>query len=176
MAPTALLLALPELRAAYDALQVLANAEGIFFRVAPFGGVRSYADTVKIMQYRDADWAVAVRKDPSLARRTTKEKWRPIAPFGTSMHNHGAAFDMDVYRQPPGMSYSAVSDRLHALGLRVGLTSGRAYNDPRHMQLTRYTVAQASQRYAVYRATLNRKVVAPAAVTLAAIVLVAVFG
>lgn len=88
---------LPELRDAEAKLRQLASENGITYSIADFGGIRSESDTTRILRYRDNDYAVYVA---AMKRQNktpiTKELWRPIAPFGGSMHNFGAAFDVSI--------------------------------------------------------------------------------
>lgn len=146
MPGTSLVGALPELLVRLDNLRTVASQEGIEFDVADFGGLRSQADTALIMQYRDNDWNAAVRADPTLAKRTTKEKWRAIAPWGNSMHNYGAAFDVKIRKAPKGKSNLWALNRLIELGKQVGLDNGQSYDDPGHFQL-RMTLAQAAAEW-----------------------------
>lgn len=125
--------ALPQLLAAEAALRSRATALGIEYRIADFGGVRTQADTVLIMGYRAADYAAAVARNPDVARIPINE-WRPIASFGSSMHNYGAAFDVKIVRAPAGMSESAALQRLKTLAPSVGLRSNIP-NDPPHFEL-----------------------------------------
>lgn len=123
----------PELVARESLLKARANALGIDYRIADFGGVRTEADTVLIMAYRLADYAAAVAANPSLVN-TPINVWRPIAPFGSSLHNYGAAFDVLITKAPSGMSFDTALSRLKALAPSVGLSSS-VPNDPPHFQL-----------------------------------------
>lgn len=125
--------ALPSLITAYGLLQARAHAIGIDFDIADFGGVRTYADTVLIMGYRAADYAVAVAHDPSLIN-TPINTWRPIAPFGQSMHNYGAAFDVKITKTPQGVSSDSALSQLKSIAPDVGLSSD-VPNDPPHFEL-----------------------------------------
>lgn len=137
----------PELTAAIEKLRVKALAEGIEFTTADFGGVRTEADTTRIMKYRDDDYAVYVRNlqrtNPG-KRPTPKEVWRKIAPFGSSYHNYGAARDLRVTRHPQSFTASKALDRLRVLAVSVGLRT--ITNDPPHVQLP-ITLAQARARW-----------------------------
>lgn len=125
--------ALPQLLDAERALHAKANALGIDYRIADFGGVRTYADTVLIMGYRTADYAAAVAANPAVAGIAIDD-WRPIAEFGTSRHNYGGAFDVLITRTPQGMSSSAALTKLKSLAPSVGLRSN-VPNDPPHFEL-----------------------------------------
>lgn len=137
----------PQLTAAIEKLRVKALAEGIEFTTADFGGVRTQADTIRIMKYRDDDYAVYVRNlkrtNPGKAP-TPKNTWRKIAPFGSSFHNYGAARDLRVTKYPPSFTASKALDRLRALAPSCGLKI--ITNDPPHMQLP-ITLAQARARW-----------------------------
>lgn len=137
----------PELTANIEKLRAKARLEGIEFDTADFGGVRTEADTIRIMKYRDDDYAVYVRnlkaKSPGKTP-TPKHIWRKIAPFGSSFHNYGAARDLRVTKHPPSFTASKALDRLRALAPSCGLAT--ITNDPPHVQL-KITLAQARQRY-----------------------------
>lgn len=155
-APSRLLYSLvgedPELTAAIEELRELARAEGIEFTVADFGGVRTEADTVRIMKYRDDDYAVYVRNLKAQKPNATpvrKEKWRPIAPFGSSFHNYGCARDLEITKRPASFSEAEAYRRLGALAPKCGLRWGGTFKqrvDPPHMQLD-ITLAEAKRRY-----------------------------
>lgn len=137
----------PELTAKVEKLRALALVEGIEFTTADFGGVRTEADTAKIMKYRDDDYAVYVRqlkRDKPNATPTPKNTWRKIAPFGSSYHNYGAARDLKVTKHPASFTASKALDRLRTLAPSVGLKT--ITNDPPHVQLP-ITLAQARARW-----------------------------
>lgn len=136
--------ALPELRAAEAALRAKADALGIGYRIADFGGVRTLADTSLILGYRTADYAVAVARNPSLASVDIND-WRPIAPFGSSFHNYGAAFDVLITSTPAGMTAAQALTRLKSLAPSVGLRS-TVPNDPPHFELP-ITLEEAKARW-----------------------------
>lgn len=123
--------ALPQLLAGLNQLRARASALGISFDIADFGGVRSQADTVLIMAYRAADYAAAVVADPSVSDIPINT-WRPIAPFGSSMHNYGAAFDVKITRAPG--SFGSALQQLKAAAPSCGLRSN-VPNDPPHFEL-----------------------------------------
>lgn len=108
---------LPELRDAEAHLRQLALAKGITYSIADFGGIRSLSDTTRILRYRDNDYAVYVNA-MRRANKTpmAKELWRPIAPFGGSMHNFGAAFDVSIITG----NLSALGALAPQVGLRWG--------------------------------------------------------
>lgn len=142
----------PLLTANLEKLRAKALLEGIEFDTADFGGVRTEADTTRILGYRANDYAVYVKnlraKNPN-ATPMPIGKWRPIAPFGNSMHNFGCARDLKVTRYPDSFSKSAALNRLGAIARSCGLEWGGAWTskiDPPHMQLP-ITLAQARQRW-----------------------------
>lgn len=143
---------LPELTAAIEELRKLGRADGIEFDTANFGGVRSEADTVKILKYRDDDYAVYVR---NLATShpdrvpVAKEMWRPIAPFGSSFHNWGAARDVKIIQRPASFSEAEALRRLGSYATECGLTWGGTFKrkvDPPHFQLN-CTLAEAQAKW-----------------------------
>lgn len=120
-APTASELArldgvLPELRMKHDALRERAAAVGIEFVVPPYGGLRTEADQAKLAKWRDE--AVAAGKP-----------WYPVAPFGSSFHERGAAFDVKITK--------GSLDQLGQLGEAIGLRWGGRWSksDPFHFEL-----------------------------------------
>lgn len=135
MTGTSLVGALPALVFAKNELHAIVLRKGITFQVADYGGLRTRADTTEILKYRDDDWKVAIKADPSLLQRTTKHEWRKIAPWGRSMHNYGAAFDVQIVGTPPGMSRLAAMNIVHDEAEGLGLRSGRDFGDPPHLEL-----------------------------------------
>lgn len=125
--------ALPALLAGYNQLQARAASMGIQFEIADFGGIRTEADTILILSYRAADYAAAVIQDPSVYSIPINT-WRPIAPFGSSMHNYGAAFDVKITATPAGLSSADALQQLKMLAPACGLQS-TVPNDPPHFEL-----------------------------------------
>lgn len=136
--------ALPELIAAEAALHAKARALGIDYRIADFGGLRTEADTVLILGYRAADYAAAIAMNPAVGNIDVND-WRPIAPFGRSYHNYGAAFDVLITRAPAGMSFDRALSKLKALAPSVGLRS-TVPNDEPHFELP-IDLDEAMQRF-----------------------------
>lgn len=143
---------LPELTTAIETLRKVALADGIEFVTADFGGVRTLADTTKILKYRDDDYAVYLKNLAKLFPQrppTPKEIWRPIAPFGSSMHNYGAARDVKITVKPSSMTEAEALRRLgsHApdCGLRWGGTF-RVKVDMPHFELP-LRLSDARARY-----------------------------
>lgn len=125
--------ALPQLITREAMLRQRANAIGIDYRIADFGGLRTQADTVLIMGYRAADYAAAVAANPAVASIPINT-WRPIAPFGSSMHNYGAAFDVLITKKPANMTESQAYAQLRAIAPSIGLRAN-VPNDPGHFEL-----------------------------------------
>lgn len=145
--------ALPELIAADAKLTSLAAARGITYELADFGGVRSPSDTTRILNYRDTDYAAYVaelRARSPLAVPVAKDTWRPIAAFGNSFHNWGAAFDVRVTSYPKALGGAANALAvLQSLAPAAGLVSGATFptrKDPPHMQLA-ISLAEAKRRF-----------------------------
>lgn len=142
----------PELTANIEKLRAKAALEGIEFDTADFGGVRTEADTTKILKYRTDDYAVYVRNLKAKNPRAVPVpigKWRAIAPFGKSMHNFGCSRDLKITKHPPSHNPSTAQARLGALapscGLRWGGTFKSKFDGP-HMELP-ITLAQARARW-----------------------------
>lgn len=140
----------PELTEKIEALRVLALLDGIAFDTADFGGVRTEADTVRILKYRDNDYA-QYEQASILAGKVPIDKahWRPIAPFGLSMHNYGSARDLRILKRPDSFSEAEALRRLGSHAPTVGLVWGGTFKkkvDPPHFQLP-ITLAQAKKRW-----------------------------
>lgn len=162
--------ALPELVKADAALRRLGAAQGIAYRIADFGGVRTQTDTTKILGYRDQDYKAAVKLDAKVAKIPIMD-WRPIAQFGSSMHNYGAAFDVRPTQWPGNRDAAWAMQTLRALAPKAGLRVLNTKEDPWHFELP-LTLDQARARY--YAAT--GKPVASGASPLHVVVLVAALG
>lgn len=79
-------------------LQLQATLEtqyGISIGIAEYGGFRSLDDLEEILAIRNREFEQAVNAG-ELAANTDINAWRPIAPYGHSFHNYGAAFDIRV--------------------------------------------------------------------------------
>lgn len=133
---------LPEMQRAEHALRAAAAAAGITYTVADFGGLRTEADTTRILDYRATDYAAYVRdlkKRKPDATPLTIDKWRPIAPFGSSYHNFGAALDLRIVSRPTTLSTDAKAlAKLGALAAACGLRWGGNFAtkvDPPHFEL-----------------------------------------
>jgi hypothetical protein len=133
--------ALPELVAAERKLASAAGTYGITYAIAKFGGVRSQADTVKALAYRDQDYRsyVIAAKNAGAVIIPIDGAWdhgklRKIAPFGSSYHNYGAAFDVRVVTKPATMTVDQAIARLGALSSAAGLHWGASFGDQWHFQ------------------------------------------
>lgn len=114
---------LPQLRAAEARLRAVAQQMGISYALAEYGGMRTQADTNQILGYRAQDYRAAVARNPAVARIPI-DQWRPIAPFGRSLHNWGAAFDIVITGAPAGWSRDKALSALGALAPSIGLKWG----------------------------------------------------
>lgn len=141
---------LPETAIAYNALDAYARSQGISIAVADFGGIRTQSDTTKILGYRQDDYNAALRAG-LIAPDTTLQQFRPIAPFGSSYHNYGAAFDIKVVAWPSAMTQYGALKMLGAYAPNIGLRWGGTFTNPDtpHFELA-ITLADAKQRYASY--------------------------
>lgn len=141
----------PDFTTSIEKLRARAAIEGIEFDTADFGGVRSEADTVKILKYRDDDYAVYVRnlkRERPNATPVAMTTWRPINPFGTSMHNYGDARDLKITKYPSSFSKPGALSRLGALAPSCGLRWGGTFRriDTPHFEKA-ITPAEAKRRY-----------------------------
>lgn len=159
--------ALPELREAFGKLSEYAKSLGMTIHVLPTGGVRTEADTVLYKSYRAADYAVAVAKNPGIAGIPIGQ-WRPIANFGSSFHNYGAAFDIEfgsgglpgtagyvsehdgLYGFTRDFALESLGEYAQTIGMRWGgnfKASKTTGPDPVHFELN-MTLAEAKARWA----------------------------
>lgn len=128
--------ALPQLVEAEKKLSGLAKEKGIEYDIAPFGAVRSQADTIKILGYREQEYKLYVDTEKKAGRIPLEiNKWRPIAPFGNSHHNYGAAFDIRIVSAPSGMSFSQALEVVGSLAGQAGLRWGKSFGDLPHFEL-----------------------------------------
>lgn len=143
----------PEFTERIENLRELAADEGIEFDTADFGGVRSEADTVKIMRYRDNDYAVYVKNMKRKGKKPVSiGVFRPINKFGTSHHNFGFARDLKITRYPSSFTKDRALQRLGALAPEAGLVWGGTFDryDGPHFQMP-ITLAEARRRYEARR-------------------------
>lgn len=117
---------LPQTLAAYDAIRSALQAHGYTVSLADFGGFRTQADTELILSYRLADYNAAVRAG-KISPDTTLQQFRPIAPYGSSYHDYGAAFDLSAS--------SAALNLAGQLAPSYGLKWGKSFGDPAHFEL-----------------------------------------
>jgi D-alanyl-D-alanine carboxypeptidase len=114
---------LPALVAAYYALQDAAASRRIAFGVADYGGVRDAATTAQLQEWEQQ--AVAAGQSPY-----------PVAPWGQSKHDVGAAFDARIIDDGGWPDPLA---KLGELAPQCGLTWGGTWpkpdTDPRHFEL-----------------------------------------
>lgn len=137
--PVSLMNALPELQQAWTALEAQAAAIGGSFTLNEFGGLRTEADTTLIEQYRETDYQAAVASG-AIRPDTTLQQFRPIAPWGRSYHDFGAAFDVTAH----GITQAQLGALAPACGLRWGGTWSNP--DPSHFELD-MTLAEASAKW-----------------------------
>jgi hypothetical protein len=160
-----------------ERLARLAIAEGITFTTADFGGVRSEADTTRILGYREAEYAKYVAAKKAAGQTPVAiGVFRPIAQFGKSHHNYGAARDVRplTYKGKvvatigfPGVpakivdpaGFQAAHDRLDVLAeadpvLKGTLKIGDYFNDEPHFEL-RISLDDARKRYLAHVAVTS---------------------
>lgn len=147
MIPPALAGALPETQAAWEAMENALAAYGVTMFMPEYGGVRSEADTTLILQYRQDDYNAALAKG-QIAPDTTLQRFRPIAPWGKSYHDYGAAFDAEpmawIAPMTKDKAYQLMGSLAPSLGLRWG---GNFSNpDPNHFELDT-TLAEAEAKW-----------------------------
>lgn len=156
--------ALPETRAAFDQLGQLAADAGISFAFADkqYAGVRTEADTTAILRARQDDYSAYLRAfkrtHPNGTPLSIFQAWdggkpRPIAPWGSSFHDFGAAFDIVPVSWPKGLTYDSAAAKLGALAPQVGLRWGGTWPgnkvDPRHFELA-ISLADAKARWEAF--------------------------
>lgn len=138
---------LPETQSAFDALDAYARTIGVSIGVANYGGLRTEADTNRILQYRVDDYNAA-RSAGAIRADTTLQQFRPISPFGSSYHNFGAAFDVNVKSRPSNLTVAQVQAKLGAYAPTAGLRWGGKFTnaDPPHFELA-IPLNDAQRRY-----------------------------
>ncbi len=146
--PAALTGCLPELGAAWDALTQAAAAAGGTFTLNDYGGVRTQADTTQILGYRQTDYEAAVASG-AIPPDTTLQQFRPIAPWGHSYHDFGAAFDVTAH----GITQAALGALAPSCGLRWGGTWSTP--DPAHFELD-ISLAEARAKWDTWVASGGR--------------------
>src|ERR1041385_1591936 len=136
--------ALPELQTAYGSLEAGAAAQGISIDVMDtrqtmgtmVSVVRSESDTAQVLAIRQNDFNAAVRAG-QVPADTTLQAFRPVAPYGHSFHNFGAAVDVDIVARPGGMTADQAYRVLGSLASSCGLRWGGTFTnpDPAHFEL-----------------------------------------
>lgn len=138
---------LPETAAAYAQLAAYASKYlGADIAVADYGGIRTQADTTRILKYRQDDFAAAVNAG-QIRADTTLQAFRPINAFGTSYHNYGAAFDITINGEQVDQSPAAIQ-ALGTFAPSVGLRWGGTFRNPDrpHFELA-IPLKEAQSRY-----------------------------
>jgi hypothetical protein len=153
--------ALPDLVARWNATVADAAAEGIVVEIADFGGYRTESDTALILKYKQQDYdayaqaALAAGHTPlPITGPWDDGSARPIAPYGSSYHDFGAARDFTISHYPKelGMSYADAVRRVQELAESNGLRSGHDFGDDAHLELP-VTLDVARQMWADYQAS-----------------------
>jgi hypothetical protein len=159
--PAALNQALPELQAAWQCLEPIANASGISIdemnTVSDLGVdvsvVRTQADTALILQTRQNDFNAAVAAG-QIPADTTLQAFRPVAAFGKSFHDYGAAVDIAITARPSAMTvdqaYAVLGQAAPSCGLRWGGTFSNP--DPAHFELA-MSLAAVEAMWSNYQAS-----------------------
>lgn len=138
--------ALPALVTAVNNLNALVAGYGISSTIADFGGTRTQNDTTTILAYRDQDYATYKANGGTLSLSA----FRPIAPWGKSYHDFGAARDL-VFSGNGYMTDADAQNIAGELAADVGLKWGGffANADPAHFELNE-SLAQAQQDWSTY--------------------------
>lgn len=134
---------------AYNALaQYGTNQYGITFDVADYGGLRSEAQTSTILTYRQNDYNAALAAG-EISADTTLQAFRPIAPYGDSWHDYGAAFDLEILNPGQVIDEQTALAVLGAYAPSIGLRWGGHFPDadPPHFELA-IPIATARTLYA----------------------------
>jgi D-alanyl-D-alanine carboxypeptidase len=142
---------LSELQAAYRGLTAYGQQHLITFAVADFGGLRTLADTNRILTYRKNDYEAALKRG-AIQADTTLNQFRPIAPFGSSYHNYGAAFDILIMSKPAGLTDYQAKKILAVGAPGLGLRWGGTFSNPDtpHFELA-IPLDEAKRRWAAYQ-------------------------
>lgn len=139
---------LPQLQQAVAKLEQLAAGRGISVELNRFGGYRDAATTQQILYYRQADYDAALESG-EIPPSETIDQFRPIAEFGTSFHNYGAAADLSPLAWPASESYAWAVQQLGQLAPAAGLRQPLPATDPAHFELP-VSLDQAQQLYAQF--------------------------
>lgn len=141
--------ALPQMAQLWDELVQTLSAQGIAIDVADWGGYRTAADTAAILNIRQQEYDRYVAAGgtlPITGAWSDGARW-PIAPYGRSYHDYGAARDIKVVSAPAGMSGLAVTAAIDEAAESVGLRTGASFGDPLHVELP-ITLAEAQAAWA----------------------------
>lgn len=168
--------ALPELRQDELKLRAYAAQNGITYAIAEFGGVRTEADTTKLIRWRDEAVAAARSKayraaraagaTETVARQKADAAGRAahyrVAPFNSGFHPLGAAFDIRIITVPQGKNADWAYKLLGAHAVNIGLRWGGYFSrpaDPYHFELrpARADVSARWQRYVAQRTQYARE-------------------
>lgn len=129
--PSVIAPCLPALISAERELSRLAAERGILYRIADFGSVRTQSDTTLILKYREQDYAKYAAAEKAAGRVPVSiEKFRPIAAYGSSYHNYGAAFDVLITKVAPGKTADQSLAILGELAPLAGLRWGGTFSNP----------------------------------------------
>jgi hypothetical protein len=161
---------LPELIQRKNVLRDKAKALGITFIIAADGGLRTPERTKALIGYRDADVAAAGKAAEAAAKKaglspadTVKKvdaartaAYYRVAPVGTSFHEVGAGFDINITRRPVGMSWENGYKALGELAQSIGLRWGGYFSAPKdvfHFELREPRSVYAAQYAAALKST-----------------------
>lgn len=143
--PSALAGVLPALVTAYQSLVRAGYAGGYLvtpsLAIADYGGFRSLAQTIQILQFRADDYAHDLKLGIIQPRTLSLDAYRPITAFGSSYHNYGAAFDVEA----SNVTLSALGELAPHCGLRWGGTFETNKDRP-HFELA-ITLEEATDAY-----------------------------
>jgi len=123
---------LPQTAAGADALDQAAQGLGYTLSVPDFGGLRTEAQQTQLQTWEQQSCA-------------TGQGCYAVAPPGSSFHECGAAFDVQIVSGGSSdADYRALADLAPSVGLRAGYYF--AQSDPFHFELP-MSLAQACQLY-----------------------------
>jgi hypothetical protein len=134
---------LPELRTAELKLRAIAAAAGITYSISDFGGLRTPADTAKLIGYRDEEVRQARAAAEAKARKEGKTAaqikaasdtaanaaYYRVSSFDTGYHGVGGAFDIAIETTPKGMGKTEALTYLGARAGECGLKWGGTFKD-----------------------------------------------
>lgn len=131
---------LPGVQTAEQRLRARANALGIFYKIADYGGSRTPEITARLIQWRDDSVAAG------------KPYYR-VSPFSVGKHGVDGAFDVKVITWPAGMTREEAYEKLGALATpdSLGLMWGGKFGYPRDVY--HFESQQSREQLAVRSAT-----------------------